>query len=76
MPGGVLHILLGQLMDVEGEVVEVTLGDRVLLVAADQRGSKPLEKLLRCTSHEGFSGAFWIDVVTGYLSCWRSKKEV
>lgn len=34
------------------------LGDRVLLVAADQRGSKALERLLRKTGHEAFAAVF------------------
>ncbi|CAE8671417.1 unnamed protein product, partial [Polarella glacialis] len=34
------------------------MGDRVLLVAADQRGSKPLEKLLRKAAPEAFAVAF------------------
>eukprot|EP00929_Paragymnodinium_shiwhaense_P065162 TRINITY_DN3269_c3_g1_i1.p1 TRINITY_DN3269_c3_g1~~TRINITY_DN3269_c3_g1_i1.p1 ORF type:complete len:844 (+),score=274.10 TRINITY_DN3269_c3_g1_i1:70-2601(+) len=34
------------------------IGDRVLLVAADQRGSKPLEQLLRKCGAEEFNAAF------------------
>lgn len=34
------------------------IGDRLLLVAADQKGSKPLEKLLRASPPEAFALAF------------------
>ncbi|CAJ1417297.1 unnamed protein product [Effrenium voratum] len=34
------------------------MGERLLLVAADQRGSKPLEKLIKKAASEGFLAAF------------------